>query len=59
MDFNEYRNAYASLGEEKVQQIVLDRFDAAEEGGFFSSREDRFFATRQDIAWSILPGKVK
>jgi hypothetical protein len=59
MDFNEYRNAYASLGEEKVQQIVLDRFDAAEEGGFFASREDRFFATRQDIAWSILPGKVK
>ena len=55
MDFNEYREAYANLGEERVQIVEMDDNEDVDEE-IYTTLEDRFFATRIDTDWVKLPG---
>lgn len=67
MDFNQYREAYASLGEEKYQVVEVD--DDIEIGNesqmnlndkvVFLSAEEAFFYTRKEVNWSQCPGHFK
>jgi hypothetical protein len=65
MDFNQYREAYAALGEEKYQHVRLED-DEIDEGdatpgevAFYQTEEDKYFATRVDQHWSAVPGYMK
>ncbi len=53
-----YRQAYAQLGEEHVQQDSQGRA-AADLGAFFTSEDELFWAVRRDYNWCKLPGVFK
>lgn len=64
MDLNEYREAYANLGEERVQVVEdVDEYDSnrttTEDEIVYTSAEDRFFGSRLDTNWVKLPGVLK